>query len=411
MKGTRMRKTALTLIAVSSGLALSLAACGNNSAGGSNNAASGNSGGTSTCKPIGAGLPSAATAASSTVTPQSVTQQLGSANGAKVGVILPETATSARWQDFDFPFLKQALTAEGFSVNIQNAQGDDQRFAQIADSMLSQHVKVLIIGAPDGAAGATVEQKAKAQGVPVIDYDRLNLGGSADYYVSFDNVRVGQLQGIAIADALKGHNGAQVISIQGSPTDNNATLFQQGSSQVLDPLYSCGQLKLVKAQRIDNWDNQKGGQTFEQFLTANGGKVDGVLAANDGLAGAIITILQKNGLAGKVPVTGQDATAAGLTDVLEGTQYSTVFKPEKLEANASAELALALTKGNTTVANQIAGQTSHDPTGNRDVKSVLLPPESITKDTVKDVVSTGYVKASDICVGSAAAICTQLGIS
>jgi D-xylose transport system substrate-binding protein len=410
MKGTRMRKTALTLIAVSSGLALSLAACGNNSSGGSNGAAPAASG-ASSCKAIGAGLPSAATAASSTVTPQSVTQQLGSAGGAKVGVILPETATSARWQDFDLPFLKQALGAEGFSVNIQNAQGDDQRFAQIADSMLAQHVKVLIIGATTGAAGATVEQKAKAQGVPVIDYDRLNLGGSADYYVSFDNVRVGQLQGIAMATALKSTRGAQVISIQGAPTDNNATLFQQGSSQVLNPLYSCGQLKLVKAQRIDNWDNQKGGQTFEQFLTANGGKVDGVLAANDGLAGAIITVLQKNGLAGKVPVTGQDATTAGLTAVLEGQQYSTVFKPEKLEANASAELALALEKGNTTVANQIAGQTSHDPTANRDVKSVLLAPESITKDNVKDVVTQGYVKASDICVGAAAAVCTQLGIS
>lgn len=407
-----MRKTALTLIAVSSGLALSLAACGNNSSGGSNNAASGGSGGTSACKPIGSGLSSApAAAASSTVTPQSITQQLGSANGAKVGVILPETATSARWQDFDFPFLKQALTAEGFSVNIQNAQGDDQRFAQIADSMLSQHVKVLIIGATTSAAGATVEQKAKAQGVPVIDYDRLNLGGNADYYVSFDNVHVGQLQGLALANALKGKNGAQVIEIEGAPTDNNATLFQQGQEQVLKPLYSCGQLKLVKSQRIDNWDNQKGGQTFEQFLTANGGKVDGVLAANDGLAGAIITVLQKNGLAGKVPVTGQDATAAGLTAVLDGQQYSTVFKPEKLEANASAELALALTKGNTTVANQIASQTSKDPTGHRNVKSVLLTPVSITKDNVKDVVDQGYVKASDICVGAAASVCTQLGIS
>jgi D-xylose transport system substrate-binding protein len=405
-----MRKTTLALIAVSSGLALSLVACGNNSSGASSSSTAPAAAGGS-CQAIGAGLSSAAAAASSTVTPQSITSQLGSAAGAKVGVILPETATSARWQDFDFPYLKSALTTEGFSVNIQNAQGDDQKFAQIADSMLSQHVKVLIIGAPDGAAGATVEQKAKAQGVPVIDYDRLNLGGSADYYVSFDNVRVGQLQGIAIANALKAKRGAQVISIQGSPTDNNATLFQQGSDQVLKPLYSCGQLKLVKSQRIDNWDNQKGGQTFEQFLTANGGKVDGVLSANDGLAGAIITVLQKNGLNGKVPVTGQDATAAGLTAVLVGDQYSTIFKPEKQEANSSAELALALAKGNTTVANQIANQTSHDPTANRDVKSVLLTPVSITKDNVKSVVDLGYVKASDICVGKAAAVCTQLGIS
>ncbi|HEY3747652.1 MAG TPA: substrate-binding domain-containing protein [Pseudonocardiaceae bacterium] len=406
-----MRKTTLALIAVSSGLALSLAACGNNSSGASSNNGAAAAGSGSSCKAIGAGLPAPATGAASSATPQSVVAQLGSANGTKVGVILPETATSARWADFDQPDLAAALKAEGFDATIQNAQGDDQKFAQIADGMLSQHVKVLIIGAPDGAAGATVEQKAKAQGVPVIDYDRLNLGGSADYYVSFDNVRVGQLQGIAMATALKGKNGAQVISIQGSPTDNNATLFQQGSDQVLKPLYACGQLKLVKSQRIDNWDNQKGGATFEQFLTQNGGKVDGVLSANDGLAGAIITVLQKNGLNGKVPVTGQDATAAGLTAILTGDQYSTVFKPEKLEANASAELALALAKGNTTVANQIASQTSDDPTGKRQVKSVLLAPESITKDNVKDVVTQGYVKASDICTGAAASVCTQLGIS
>jgi D-xylose transport system substrate-binding protein len=410
MKGTRMRKTTLALIAVSSGLALALTACGNNSSGGSSDTSSAAAAG-GACPAIGAGLSTAAAAASSAQSPASVVASLGNAGGAKVGVILPETATSARWAGFDAPFLQAALTSEGFSPNIQNAQGDDQKFAQIADSMLSQHVKVLIIGAPDGAAGATVEQKAKAQGVPVIDYDRLNLGGSADYYVSFDNVRVGQLQGIALATALKAKKGAQVIEIEGSPTDNNATLFHNGQEQVLKDQYSCGALKLVKSQAIDGWDNQKGGSTFEQFLTANGGKVDGVLAANDGLAGAIITVLQKNGLNGKVPVTGQDATAAGLTAILSGDQYSTVFKPEKLEANAAAELALALAKGNTTAANQIAGQTSHDPTGNRDVKSVLLPPESITKDNVKDVVTQGYVKAGDICTGAAATACTSLGIS
>lgn len=405
-----MRKTTLTLIAVSSGLALALTACGNNSSG-SSSTSSGAAAAGGACPAIGAGLSTAPPPPSDASSPSAVVASLGKATGIKVGVILPETATSARWAGFDQPFLTQALTAEGFSVDIQNAQGDDQKFSQIADGMLNEHVKVLIIGAPDGAAGATVEQKAKTQGVPVIDYDRLNLGGSADYYVSFDNVRVGQLQGIALATALKDKKGAQVIEIEGSPTDNNATLFHQGQEQVLQPQYNCGALKLVKSQAIDGWDNQKGGQTFEQFLTANGGKVDGVLSANDGLAGAIITVLQKNGLNGKVPVTGQDATAAGLQAVLTGDQYSTVFKPEKLEANAAAALALALAKGNTQAADQIASQPSHDPTGNRDVKSVLLAPESITKDNVKDVVTQGYVKASDICTGAAASVCTTEGIS
>jgi D-xylose transport system substrate-binding protein len=408
MKGTRMRKTTLALLAMSSGLALALTACGNNSSGGTGDTAAAAAGGA--CPAIGAGLPSVAAAPSGSATP-STGAGAATGNGALVGVILPETATSARWAGFDQPMLQKALTDEGLHPIIENAQGDDQKFSQIADSMLSQHVKVLVIGAPDGAAGATVEQKAKAQGVPVIDYDRLNLGGSADYYVSFDNVRVGQLQGIALATALKAKKGSQVIEIEGSPTDNNATLFYQGQEQVVKPLYSCGALKLVKSQMIDGWDNQKGGQTFEQFLTANGGKVDGVLAANDGLAGAVITVLQKNGLNGKVPVTGQDATAAGLQAVLVGDQYSTVFKPIQQEADAAAQLALALSTGNTAAADKIASQSSNDPTGKRTVKSVLLTPQSITKDNVREVVQQGYVKASDICTGAAASVCTQLGIS
>jgi D-xylose transport system substrate-binding protein len=401
-----MRKSTLALLAASSGLALALTACGNNSSNSNSASGSGSGSGSSSCPAIGAGLPAPAAAPS----PPS-TGATGGGNGAVVGVILPETATSARWEGFDRPMLQKALTDEGLKPIIQNAQGDDQKFAQIADSMLSQHVKVLIIGAPDGAAGATVEQKAAAQGVPVIDYDRLNLGGSAKYYVSFDNVRVGQLQGIALATALKAKRGAQVIEIEGAPTDNNATLFHNGQEQVVKPQYDCGALKLVKSQAIDKWDNQKGGQTFEQFLTSNGGKVDGVLAANDGLAGAIITILQKNGLNGKVPVTGQDATAAGLNAILTGDQYSTVFKPIQLEANAAAQLALALAAGNTSGADAIASQKSDDPTGHRSVNSVLLPPEAITKSNVKDVITQGYVKASDVCTGAAASVCTSLGIS
>ncbi|HEY3609268.1 MAG TPA: substrate-binding domain-containing protein [Pseudonocardiaceae bacterium] len=401
-----MRKSTLALLAASSGLALALTACGNNSSP-SNSASGSGSGSGASCPAIGAGLPAPAAVPS----PPSSGATAGGGNNALVGVILPETATSARWAAFDQPMLEKALTGEGLKPIIENAQGDDQKFTQIADSMLSQHVKVLIIGAPNGAVGATVEQKAAAQGVPVIDYDRLNLGGSAKYYVSFDNVRVGQLQGVALATALKNKKGAQVIEIEGSPTDNNATLFHEGQEQVVKPQYTCGSLKMVKSQAIDGWDNQKAGTTFEQFLTANGGKVDGVLVANDGMAGSVITVLQKNGLNGKVPVTGQDATAAGLNAILTGDQYSTVFKPIQLEANASAQLALALVKGDTAGADAIASQNSDDPTAHRTVKSVLLPPEAITKDNVKDVITQGYVKASEVCTGAAASVCTTLGIS
>ncbi|SFB45628.1 monosaccharide ABC transporter substrate-binding protein, CUT2 family [Amycolatopsis marina] len=334
----------------------------------------------------------------------------GGAEG-KVGVILPETATSARWEGFDKPMLEKALRAEGFEPDVQNAQGDVQKFSTLADGMISQGVKVLIIASINSEVGSAVATKAKNAGIPTIDYDRLNLGGSSDYYVSFDNVKVGELQGQGLADALKDKKGAEVIEIEGAPTDNNATLFHEGQRNVLQPLYDSGALELVQSQPIDNWDNQKGGVMFEQILTGNGGKVDGVVAANDGLAGAVITVLKKNGLNGTVPVTGQDATADGLKAILRGDQYMTVFKPIQQEADAVAALAAALAKGDTAAADQIAGDVSEDPEGDRQVKSVLLEPELITKDEVKKVVDQGYVPAADICGGNLQQVCTELGIS
>jgi D-xylose transport system substrate-binding protein len=377
-----MRSRTLTLVAVAASASLILAGCGANST---------PSGGTGSTSP-------AAPAAG------------GGANGT-VGVILPETATSARWEGFDKPMLETALKAEGFAVDLQNAQGDVQKFSTLADGMISEGVKVLIIASINSEVGGAVAAKAKAAGIPTIDYDRLNLGGSSDYYVSFDNEKVGALQGQGLATALKDKPGAGVIEIEGAPTDNNATLFYNGQQSVLKPLYASGALKLIRSQPINNWDAQTGGQTFEQILTGNGGKVDGVVAANDGLAGAVITVLKKNGLNGKVPVTGQDATADGLAAILRGDQYMTVFKPIKQEAEGAAKLAAALAKGDKAAADAIATATSHDPTGNRDVKSVLLQPQLITKAEVKVPFTQGYVKAAEVCTGDLAAVCTSLGIS
>ncbi len=375
-----MRRTTLALLAAGVGVSLALTACGANS-----DTPSGGGGGTTGGAPSGGGV--------------------------KVGVILPETATSARWEGFDRPMLQEAMKAAGLDADIQNAQGDVSKFSTLADGMISQGVKVLVIASINSEVGNAVAAKANARGIPTIDYDRLNLGGSSDYYVSFDNVKVGELQGQGLVQALQGKSGAQVIEIEGAPTDNNATLFTSGQQKVLKPLYDAGTLKLVRNQAIDNWDNQKGGQVFEQILTANGGKVDGVVAANDGLAGAVITVLRKNGLNGKVPVTGQDATADGLKAILAGDQYMTVFKAVKLEAEATAKLAAALAKGDKAAADAIATQTSKDPTGNRDVKSVLLEPKLITKNEVKTVIDEGYIKATEVCGDAAlAAVCTQLGI-
>jgi D-xylose transport system substrate-binding protein len=375
-----MRRKTLALAAAGAGMVLALAACGNNSGG---SAAGGSSSG-------------------------------GSAgNGPKVGVILPDTKSSARWESFDKPLLQQAMKAAGVDADIQNAQGDPQKFATLADGMIQRGVKVLMIVNLSSEGGAAVEKKAQAAGIPTIDYDRLTLGGTADYYVSFNNVKVGQLQAQGMVDCLSAKNaprGANIIEIEGSPTDNNATLFHQGQEQVLKPKYDSGDYKLVQSQPIDQWDNQKGGQVFEQVLTSNGGKVDGVVAANDGLSLAVITVLQKNGLNGKVPVTGQDATVDGLKALLRGDQCVNVFKPIKQEAESAAKIAIALAKGDKSGADAVATASEHDPQGNRDVKSVLLDPIMIKKGDVKQVIDSGEVKAGDVCSADVAQLCQAAGI-
>jgi D-xylose transport system substrate-binding protein len=335
------------------------------------------------------------------------------ADAIKVGVILPETESSARWEGFDKPLLQQAMQAEGLAPDIQNAQGDEQKFSTLADGMISSGVKVLVIASISSESGAAVAAKAKAQGIPTIDYDRLSLGGTSDYYVSFDNEKVGELQGQGLVQGLqeKGKTNPQIIEIEGAPTDNNATLFYNGQQRVLKPKYDSGEYRLVQSQRIEDWDNQIGGTTFEQILTGNGGQVDGVVAANDGLAGAVITVLTKYGLNGQVPVTGQDATPDGLQAILRGDQYMTVYKPIKQEADAAAKLAAALANGDTAAADAIATGSVNDPTGNRNVKSVLLEPQLITRDNVKTVIDDGQVQASEVCVGDLASTCQELGIS
>lgn len=329
----------------------------------------------------------------------------------RVGVILPETESSARWEGFDRPLLQEAMAAEGLDADVQNAQGDEQTFSTLADGFIASGVDVLVIASITSESGAEVAAKAQAQGIPTIDYDRLSLGGTSDYYVSFDNEGVGALQGQGLSEALADQQGAEVIEIRGAPTDNNATLFWNGARSVLDPLYGSGALVETASQPIEDWDNQIGGTTFEQLLTGNGGQVGGVLAANDGLAGAVITVLTKYGLNGTVPVTGQDATPDGLQAILRGDQYMTVYKPIKQEAEATAKLAAALAAGDTAAADALATGTVNDPEGDRDVKSVLLEPQLITRDNVKAVIDDGAVPAEDVCVAALADACTELGIS
>jgi len=310
----------------------------------------------------------------------------------KIGVILPDTESSVRWETADRPALTAAFKEAGVKYDIQNAQGDADKMAQIADSMIASGVTVLAIVNLDNASGAAIEQKAKEQGVATIDYDRLTLGGSAQYYVSFDNEKVGKLQGEGLQTCLGQDKKANIVYLDGSPDDSNATAFAKGAHSVLDANKNYTK---VAEQAVPKWDNKQAGVIFEQMYTQQKGKIDGVLAANDGLGGAAIAILDKNKQAGKVPVTGQDATVEGLQDVLAGTQCMTVYKSAKLEAGALAKLAIGLAKGDKGETNG----TAKDSEGNRDVPSVLLDPVAVTKDNVKAVIDDGGQKAADVCKG------------
>src|SRR6201994_3449228 len=347
---------------------------------------------------------------SSTSPATSTSSPSSSAKKPKVGVILPDTASSVRWEQDDRPLLGQAFQAAGVDSDIQNAQGDKAKFATIADQMLSGGVNVLVLVNLDSPSAAAVEKKAAQQGVPTIDYDRLTLGGGASYYVSFDNVAVGTAQGQGLVKCMQanGNKSGPVALLDGSPTDNNATLFKQRYEKAIkDAGYT-----IAADEAVPNWDNTQAGTIFEQMYTKANGKFVGVDAANDGLGGAVIAVLKRNGEAGKIPTTGQDATDAGLQDVLLGTQWVTIYKAVKKEADAASKLAIDLAKGDKAAADALATGSVTDTTTNKPVQSGLPPPPGIFADNVKDVVADGFTTADKLCTTAALKkACTKYGVS
>jgi D-xylose transport system substrate-binding protein len=327
----------------------------------------------------------------------------------KVGVILPDAASSARWETADRKFLGEAFKEAGVEYDIQNANGDKAKFATIADQMINGGVTVLMLTNLDSPSAATVIKKATDQGIPTIDYDRLTLGGKAAYYVSFDNVAVGTNIGEGLVKCMQdnGDESGRVALLNGSPTDNNATLFKQGYEKAIkDAGY-----QIVADQSVPDWDNTKAGTIFEQMYTKAKGDLVGVAAANDGLGGAVAAVLRRNGDAGKVPTTGQDATAEGLQRVLSGSQCMTVYKAIQKEADAAADLAIALTKGDKAAADQLASGSVEDTETGEQVKSVLLEPQPIFRENVKDVIADGFVAAEDVCTNAALQkACAEAGV-
>ncbi len=336
----------------------------------------------------------------------------GSSKAGKIGVILPETTTSPRWEANDRPALKKAFDAAGVQSDIQNAAGDKAKFGTICDSMINEGVTILIITNVDSDSGAACLKKAASSGIKGIDYDRLTLGGGASYYVSFDNVKVGELMGEGLEKCLtdmKETSNAGVVYINGAPTDNNAALFKQGYDDYLKGL--TGKVKILSSDQTGQWDTTKAGLAFDGLYTQFKSQIKGVISANDTMATGVIASLKRNGLAGKVPVTGQDASVAGLQQILSGSQCMTVYKNVALEADAVSKLAIAMAKGDTATADGLATATVKDTTAGTDVKSALVMPQAIFADSVKTVISDGYQKAADVCTAEFTAACKKYGVS
>jgi D-xylose transport system substrate-binding protein len=310
-----------------------------------------------------------------------------------VALLLPENVT-ARWEGQDRPRFISDLKklVPGVQVQVQNALNDPAKQQAQAEAALVKGAKVLVVAAVDQKAAAVIVNNAQKQGVKVVAYDRLIRNSPLSAYVSFDSVAVGRAEAGWVAKHTA--KGARIVIINGSPTDDNAHLVNKGMHQVLDPLFKSGAKVKVAEQWVPGWDPSKAQAQMEQILTRFGNRVDGVVSANDGMAGGIIAALKAQGMAGKVPVSGQDATVEGLQRIILGTQGVSVFKDIRLQAKAAAQVAAAYVKGKTpTVFN---GKV---PNGKVQVPSVLLKVQPIDKTNLTTLIKNGFVTKPVLCKG------------
>jgi D-xylose transport system substrate-binding protein len=343
-------------------------------------------------------------------------KDLSSTGDGLVGVLLPDTTTSARYVTYDAPYLKKAFETAGLSSDqykIDNAQGSATTMQQQAEADITAGASVLLIDPLDPGSGAAIEANAESKGVKVIDYDRLVTGGPDDrYYVSFDNVKVGGLIGQGEVDCISAWKVSKpnILIMDGDPTDNNAKLFAQGYNAVLKPNFDDGSYVKV-GEPAGTWDPPTAATTFEQQYTAHP-NINAVVTPNDDNANAIIAVLLKDKIpANTFPTTGQDASPSGLQNILKGYQCGTVYKPIYLEAQAAAALALFLRAGETPPAS-LVNATTPDTTLKKDIKSVYTTPIWVTTDNMADtVVKDGAIKVKDLCVGALKSKCAEAGIS
>jgi D-xylose transport system substrate-binding protein len=328
--------------------------------------------------------------------------------GFKVGLLLPESKTT-RYESFDRPLIEQNIKqlCPKCQVLYQNADQDAGKQQSQAESMLTQGVKVLILDPVDAKAVTGIVSSAKAQNVPTVAYDRLASGPIA-YYVSYDNKKVGQVQGQALLTALKAGGDpkrGKIVMINGSPTDPNAAEFKAGAHSVLD-----GQVNVGAEFDTPDWSPDQAQNEMTQAITSVGkGNIIGVYAANDGTAGGAIAAMKAAGFTTIPPTTGQDAELAAIQRIVSGEQYMTVYKAIKPEAMIAAQMAMSAATGQPLTGTP---QTTKVNNGTVDVPSVLLQPQVVTKANIKDtVIKDGFYNAQQICTQQFAAACKAAGIS
>ena len=323
----------------------------------------------------------------------------------KIGLSFSDFATE-RWKK-ESDQMTQLLQAKGYDVVVQEANHDVKAQNDQIDTMVAQGVKGLIVVAEDGDAAVTSVDKAAAAGVKVIAYDRLIKTSKIAAYLSFDNVEVGrqQAKGVMTALGLPGSttwtsaNPAKVVQLAGSPTDNNATLFTKGQTEVLQPYVDSGVIKIVAKQGVDNWDAANAEKLMENILTAQGNKIDAVVASNDGTALGALQAMKAQGLAGKVPISGQDATADGCNSIVKGELTVSIMKDIRNLAPQAVDLMDSLLKGQAVsgLKQFTLAELTVDPTKTGNVSSLFLPVQQITKDNVFDlVVKTGFQSYDDV---------------
>jgi D-xylose transport system substrate-binding protein len=317
----------------------------------------------------------------------------------QVCVLLPDTKSSVRWVQFDAPYFAKALKKAKVTYSITNALNDPQKMVSQADSCLSRGAKVAIVTDIAQGTSIAIEKKFAKAGGQSIDYDRQVVGGIAKVYVSFDGKAVGAAQAKGVVNALKGKSKPVVAELWGGPTDQNAFWFKSGNDAVLNPLFKSGKLTKGPQQFVPLWLATNAQPIFEQMLLKTNNKIDGAIAANDGIAGAVIAALKAKKL-NPIALSGQDATVQGVQNIISGWQTMTVYKFVPLEANAAAAAAVALLKHQ-----KVPGVNGFRKNGSKKEPTVQIPVVSITKANYTRLFKDKFLKKSDVCVGEFAQFC------